>query len=223
MLLWFITEFLSDGRLVRITGDEGTSYISLVRQPDTVKFDVIVDDAPSSPNQKELVWSSLVTMMPLVQAMQPPPAVIMALLEYSPLPASVVAKIKAAVQEFQKQQQANPQPSPMQIIMMEKSEEVRAEEAKNQLRIAAKQQENALDVSHKQALVKIDLQGKIALTRIAAWAKQQEAATAAMPTQTDSFGTAVNEGLVQGVKAGMAHAATAVSKVKCCCGSLQSF
>src|SRR6185312_14295444 len=53
LLLWYIQSFLSDGRLVRIGGQEQARYVPLVRQPGLVEYDVIVDDTPNSPNLKE--------------------------------------------------------------------------------------------------------------------------------------------------------------------------
>lgn len=215
-LLWIITEFLSDGRLVRIVGQEGDRYVPLIHQPGVLKYDVIVDDAPSSPSQKEMVWQSMVTMMPLIQSIQPPPPVIMALLEYSPLPASVVAKVKQAMQQVQQQQQQNPQPNPMQLIMIEKQQAIDEEKQKSQIRLTSKQQENQLDLAHKQALARIDIQGQIAKSRVAAWAKAQEArmtaaANGGEPAQSHPIDQAVQDGLAAGIRTGVSKVAANVT------------
>jgi hypothetical protein len=212
-MLWLITEFLSDGRLVRITGEEGRDqYIPLVHNQNVLKYDVIVDDAPSSPNQKEEVWRMLVAMLPLIQSIQPPPQVIMALLEYSPLPASVFAKVKNALQQAQQQQQQNPQPNPMQLVMMEKQQDIEAEKQKTQIRLQAKQQENALDLEHTRQRAQIDIQGKIALSRVNAWAKKHEAMMAQpAPPTTNPMDGAVQEGLAEGIKKGVATVAAQVA------------
>jgi hypothetical protein len=172
VLLFLITEYLSDGRLIRIVGEEGDTYIPLLRDPGTVEYDVIVDDAPSSPSQKELVWNSVVQIMPMLQNMQPPPEVMLILLEYSPFPASVVAKIKQALAKAQGGQQ---QPSPMDLIMMEKKADVEAEQAKQQMRLQAKERENALEFEQKRKLAQIDIQAEIAKERIRVRAKAHDA------------------------------------------------
>jgi hypothetical protein len=109
LLLWYIQSFLSDGRLVRIGGQEQARYVPLVRQPGLVEYDVIVDDTPNSPNLKERAWATLIQMMPFLSRMPIPAPVYMELLKYSPLPESVTAKISQIIQ-------ATPQqPNPMQI------------------------------------------------------------------------------------------------------------
>src|SRR5215813_2373257 len=213
VLLYLITEYLTDGRLVRIVGQEGDKYVPLVRQPDTVDYDVIVDDAPSSPSQKELVWNSMVTMMPMIQNINPPPQVILALLDYSPLPASVVAKIKQAVAEAQ-QGGANQQPSPMDLIMMEKKADVEAAAQRSANDLRAKQQEQALDIAHSREKMQIETQALIQKERIRVWGKQLEAASSAAATAlpTEAMGQGISQaaqaGLAKGIEAGVARVAT---------------
>ena len=56
LMLWMILTFIADGRLIRIGGPEDAQYVPLVHEPGLAEYDVIVDDAPTSPNQKERVW-----------------------------------------------------------------------------------------------------------------------------------------------------------------------
>lgn len=93
LILDYIQTYLSDERLIRIAGDEGEQYVPLVRQA-TSEYDVIIDDAPSSPNQKEQVWGLLQSLLPTVRDMVTPD-VMLELLEYSPLPSTVVQKLRA--------------------------------------------------------------------------------------------------------------------------------
>ena len=93
VLLDLIQNHLSDGRLVRIVGQDFEQYVPLVRQAD-VKYDIIIDDAPTSPNQKEMIWSMIGDKF-----WELPPDIQMALLEYSPFPSTVVEKVKKASEE----------------------------------------------------------------------------------------------------------------------------
>lgn len=92
LLLHMIQEYISDGRLIRVLGQDGEKYVPLIHQPGVVKYDVIVDDAPTSPNQKEQVFSVLMQLLPsLLPAGIPiPPDVI----DYAPLPSSLASKWK---------------------------------------------------------------------------------------------------------------------------------
>jgi hypothetical protein len=96
-MLYIIREFLSDGRLIRIVGKDQEQYVPLTKQEGADKYDIIVDDAPSSPNQKEATWAMLQQILPAIGKIIPP-STWMALLEFSPLPSSAQAKIKESME-----------------------------------------------------------------------------------------------------------------------------
>lgn len=93
LMLYIIQNYLSDGRLIRVIGDEGAKFVPLMRQAD-IRYDIIVDDQPTSPNQKEHVWQALAPMF-----MNLPPDIQSALLDYLPLPETVIEKVKGAMQK----------------------------------------------------------------------------------------------------------------------------
>lgn len=138
LLLWYLTTFMSDGRLVRIGGPESAQYVPLIRMPDTLEYDVIVDDTPSSPNLKEKTWDALMQLMPMLQNMQVPAQVWIDILQYSPLPSTLVADIERAVS------QAQQQPNPMQqIALQEQQARVGEINSKTQLNQASAQEKIA--------------------------------------------------------------------------------
>lgn len=108
LLLWYITSFLTDGRLIRIGGPENARYVPLLHQEGTVEYDVIVDDTPTSPNMKERTWAILMQMMPFLSRAPVPPQVYTELLKYSPLPETLTAKITQIAEGAMQQQQQNP-------------------------------------------------------------------------------------------------------------------
>jgi hypothetical protein len=103
ILLTFITTYLSDGRLIRIVGQDGAQYVPLIHQPGLVEYDVIVDDEATSPNQKEKVWATLMQMMPMIGSTLDASDWAV-LFEYSPLPASIVEKWQEKIRQGQAQQ-----------------------------------------------------------------------------------------------------------------------
>lgn len=109
LLLFYITRYLSDGRLIRIGGPDDAQYIPLIRNPNVTKYDVIVDDTPNSVNIKEQAWSALQPMFPMLAKMQIPQTVWMSILKYSPLPSSLVSEISKGM-EHQSQQPQQPDP-----------------------------------------------------------------------------------------------------------------
>jgi hypothetical protein len=110
LMLWYITNFLSDGRLIRIGGQDQAKYVPLLKQEGISEYDVIVDDTPTSPNLKERTWETMTQLMPLLARQPLPPEVYLELLKYSPLPETVTAKI-AAIIEQQKAQPKQPDPT----------------------------------------------------------------------------------------------------------------
>lgn len=87
LLAHFVKEYLNDGRIIRITTDQGEAAIPLHLTNDVIEYDVIVDQAPSSPNLKEEVWATLGQLIPamLKAGVPPPPEILM----FSPLPESI--------------------------------------------------------------------------------------------------------------------------------------
>lgn len=111
LLAKFITEYLSDGRLVRIAGGNGSEkYIPLLRDPQSLEYDVVVDEMPNTVNQKERTFGVLMQLLPNLAQMGVPfgPE----LLEYTPLPTAMVEKWRAQME--QAKQQPKP-PDPNQI------------------------------------------------------------------------------------------------------------
>ena len=150
LLLHLIRDYLSDGRLVRIAGPDYERYVPLIRGDDVLEFDIIVDDAPVSPNQKEASWAILQQMLPLLMKQ---PLSIEAwgkLLKASPLPGSVVGEFVETVQQDQQKQQAEQAQQAQQAQMMQQQaqqvpnpQQVRVEAELKRLEVEAalKQQE----------------------------------------------------------------------------------
>lgn len=101
---------MSDGRIVRIVGQQYQGAVALAKSVTAGEFDVTVDDAPTSPNQKEANWLVISTLLPVFKdQLMAQPEVLAMVLEYSPLPSQLVSAIKriilAAQSDPQKQQE----------------------------------------------------------------------------------------------------------------------
>jgi len=92
--LHYIQNYLSDGRLIRIAKEDGTTEaIPLMRDAAAGQYEVIVEDAPTSPNSKEQTWTTIQQILPAFKELLTPEAVI-TVLEYSPLPSKLVGAFK---------------------------------------------------------------------------------------------------------------------------------
>ncbi len=145
-MLFLIQNYLSDGRLIRIVGDNRKEYVPLTRENSaSSQYDIIVDDAPTSPNEKEKVWGILQAMLPMLKDMITPD-MMLEILPYTPLPASFVDKIKRKAQEAA--QQPKP-PSPEEVKAQQEQEKFQMDMAVKQADLQAKQQSNEMDVQMK--------------------------------------------------------------------------
>jgi len=97
--LYFIQNYLSDGRLIRILGPDGYKAIALIKDKTVGEYDVVVSEAPTSPNQKEQTWAALQSILPSFQGLLTPDVAVM-LLEYVPgLPQKLIDSLKGLLQQ----------------------------------------------------------------------------------------------------------------------------
>lgn len=180
-MLYLIQNYLSDGRLIRIVGDGKARYVPLVKQA-SAQYDIIVDDAPTSPNEKERTWGVLQQILPFVKQFMTPETTL-EVLSYSPLPASLVQKWKDKAAEAQAEAAANPPPpSP---------EEIRAQSIreKGQLDIAAKQMDMQADAQSHE----MDMQSQMLDLFVKSREAELNAATAEQKARNDAGKLAIQE------------------------------
>ncbi|HXF55639.1 MAG TPA: hypothetical protein VNK52_16115 [Hyphomicrobiaceae bacterium] len=92
--LYMIQHYIPEGTLIRIADEDGAKIVPVVKSQIDGDYDVIVDDAPTSPNQKEQAWLAIQGVLPAFRGMLTPEAAVI-LLEYSPVPSKVVDALKA--------------------------------------------------------------------------------------------------------------------------------
>jgi len=101
----YVREYVPENRLVRISDEEGKQkYIPLLKDKLAAKYDIIVDESPTSTNVKERTFAVLMQLMPQLAKMgiQPPPD----FLDYTPLPMSMVQKWKESMKPDPQKQKA---------------------------------------------------------------------------------------------------------------------
>lgn len=154
VLLEIINNFLSDGRLVRIVGQTGEQYVPLTRQPDFMKYDVIVDEAPASPDVRGRAWMALSEMMPAMMKMGAPipPEV----LDYAPIPSSLSAKWKQMLNQASQQPQLPPEHMRAMQQMQEQAQKLAQENQQLKMDRSLKQMD--LQAQREEAMQKLQLQ-----------------------------------------------------------------
>lgn len=100
--LYYIQNYLADGRLIRIVGPDGEEAVPLARDKCTGEYDVVIDDSPTSPNMKERNWAIIQPMLAIFKdQLTANPQILVAILEYSPLPSRIVGMLKKFVERSQ--------------------------------------------------------------------------------------------------------------------------
>lgn len=158
ILAEYIIKYISDGRLIKITGEGMREYVPLFKKDLNFKYDIIVDESATSPNQRELVFDRLVTLFPsLLQANIPIPPDI---LDYAPFPAQLIMSWKKAVEEANA---PDPQSEKEEALRMQLAElEARlkaAETDKLNAQVLETQTKSALNIAktgHEDALAKLE-------------------------------------------------------------------
>ena len=140
LLMHYIKEYLNDGRIIRITTPQGEQAVPLRLTDDMMTYDVVVDQAPDSPNLKEEVWQTLGTLVPqfLKAGIPLPPDI----LKFSPLPADMAKTFADGM--------AGKLPEKAQMAMDELQQKVQELEKQNfELKQAATDKQTALQVKHE--------------------------------------------------------------------------
>lgn len=147
LLLDLIRNYLSDGRLVRVVGPDYEQYVPLVKQDDTIDYDIIVDESPSSPNQKEASWAILQQLLPVLgKSLTPSTGAI--LLKASPLPETVVREFKKSAEKdaAAAAQQPNPEMMKLQGEMQMKQMDAQNNQQKAEQDMALARQKGEIDM-----------------------------------------------------------------------------
>lgn len=191
-LLKLITKYISDGRLIRIVGQQGNvQYVKLIRDPNVAKYDVIVDEAPAGPNQKERTFAFLQSPFGAQVMAEAPQPIQLKLLEYTPLPMSLVSEIQEIAKNLPPQQ--DPAMAKAQADAQAKQMQMQSDQQVAQAQLAQAQQESAaqLDIQRQSAALKLEQQrdqaqqeGDLAWAKahteaaLAQWKAEQELALA---------------------------------------------
>lgn len=148
VMLYFIQHYLSDGRLIRISGNGTERFVPLIRDSGTAQYDVIVDEAPTSPNMKERVFGIMSELLPTLAKMGVP--IPPELLDYSPLPSSLIAKWKEQIQ------QAGGDPRQMQEQMQQMQQQMQQMQQEN-VQLKDKKQETVANLQLEAQKAQADI------------------------------------------------------------------
>lgn len=132
LLLAMMREYLNEGQLIRVVGEDGSpQYVPLMFDKESVEYDVIVDEAPTSPNQKSTIFQIMMQLLPVLSQADLPADFWAQFALYSPLPASMAQKLAKSLSDAEKaqgqegQMQAQIQQMMLQIEMLQKQADTR--------------------------------------------------------------------------------------------------
>lgn len=106
---------------------EQQKYVKLAMALDSRKYDVVVDESPAGPNQRERTWLMFMQLLPAVGDRMSPEMWAEAL-KYSPLPDSFSSKMREMIMSMGQDEQAEMMERMNQAMM---GEELRGKQAQN--------------------------------------------------------------------------------------------
>lgn len=114
-----VSAYIPAEKQIRITmGDnKDPQLVSTANMPDVRLYDIVVDEAPTSPNQKTEVWQFLAPALPGLMKAGIPPAVWVELLRYSPLPESTVDRVRDLLAAEAEKAAQQPDPEQQKVMM----------------------------------------------------------------------------------------------------------
>lgn len=162
-LLSFMRRYIKPGTVMRLSNRPAQAWTD----DDTVKYDVIVDDAVSSPNLKEEVWGTMQNILPaMVKAGVPIPP---DLIRFSPLPDTVA---DSWVEYISEQEQA-PDIAPLQQQLQKMQEELGKLQQENMM-LKDKREAQAMQLQYKQQEAALNAQIKEQEMALSARQAEQE-------------------------------------------------
>ena len=175
----------------------------LLGDPDTAKYDVIVDQSSTSPNQKEATWAVLSQMGPMLKDVMTGP-VLMKLLEYSPLPESLMEEIKQITMDAAQQQKPDPEEQKMQAEMQMEQEKIKAQMQMAQAKMQMDQQSKQADLQMQREKHMMEMEARkmdIQLERVKFGAKMEFDAAEAQQSMEIKRGEAQTDAEIARYKA----------------------
>lgn len=223
VLLGFIQDYISDGRMIRIGGQDSQQFLPLTKAPGAITYDVFVDQSPNAPDVKDKTWATLSQLVPamLKVGIPPPPN----FLDYAPVPAALAQSWAKVIEESKQQQQG---PTPEQVQQMQEQfqkqmEQVQQENQQLQQKLSDKSAEMAMkdaELQHEMQLKEQELQGKLALmaqelqAKLALQQEKQQADAALQQQKVNSdIDTRMHEVIQEGANAASANVNAAINKL----------
>lgn len=158
----YLREYMPPDMRVRVRGEDGNSrVIDAAVLADTLRFDVVVDEAPTSPNAKTETWIALQPILPLMAKMGLPLDVWLEFLKFSPVPSAAAQRITAALRRDAEQKAQNPQPDP---AMAKVQAQVQADQQKLQAQQQLQRQE--LEGEQQLAVQRLQLEREIKMLEL---------------------------------------------------------
>lgn len=174
LLFDFIQDYIPESTLARVVSADSREFVSALKNADTLKFDIHVDDAPLSPSIKATVFSTMKDFAQFMFEKLPPAAAAeaaKAFFEYSPLPQALVNRLVAAMDAAQK-----PDPMAQMAAMLEMAEKKSIID-KNQAQALLAQAKAQTEVGKPELEQdKLDLQASDQVMNLAQTGMQMEAA-----------------------------------------------
>lgn len=173
LLMAMIREYIPQGRLIKIEGPEGARYVPLAFDPQIMRYDIVVDEAPTAPNIKVQTWETFLGIARIFPPQMMTAQFLLPLLKYSPFPSSLVQEWTKAASNPQAQAEQQQAQALQMGTAQAKMQELQATAALKQAQAAHIGQEGPMELAAQQMKFQTE-QIKAGAEVTAARAKEQQ-------------------------------------------------
>ena len=154
IVLDMIRKYINDGRLIRIVGQDGQQAKVPLIVPDAGTYDIIVDESPTTPNQKEQTLRIMTELLPLLAkgGIPLPPD----LVEYLPLPATLIEKWKQMMSPKEQKPDPKVQLEMMKLQFDQKEAELKAQT--DMMQVQENREQNAIEIGMQREKMQLEIQ-----------------------------------------------------------------
>lgn len=147
VVMEYIIKYLNDGRIIRISDPMGKSKPAALNFPEDITMDIVVDEAQTTSNSKRQTLGVVLNLLPHLQAMQVP--VPPSIIEYLPLPSTLIEEWKQLLAPKPDQENKNPLAEAEAVKGQFELQKEQMRQQPKMLDLQLKQQKQQNDVSHE--------------------------------------------------------------------------
>lgn len=160
-ILYILQKYIPDGVLMRISAIEGEKYVKFLKEDVSQEYDLVIDEAPNTVNEKEKILAYLQQAVALAVQWQQaglPLDTIFTALEYTPLPQTLLDKVRQQIESHAKETENQPPQIPPEIQIKQAELEQKGQELQTKAQLEQQKIKKDLQVAQMNAATRLQVE-----------------------------------------------------------------